>query len=153
MKKLKYLVIMLFAIIFVTGCGSSNEKTLTCTNTQEESGLKMEQTIVMKFKDDKVNYVKMTLDNAATDDLIKENWDMFASVLDEQFNTDEETKGVKLTTNNNKDTYTYSVSIEVDVNEADEESLALYDMEDIADSDESYEDVKKSAEEDGYTCK
>lgn len=152
MKKLKYLVIMLFAIIFVTGCGS-NEKTLTCTNTEEESGLKMKQTIVMNFKDDKINNVKMTVDNEATDDLIKENWDMFASALDQQFNTDEETKGVKLTTSNDKDTYNYSVSIEVDLNEANEESLALYDMEDIADSDESYEDVKKSAEEDGFTCK
>ena len=38
-------------------------------------------------------------------------------------------------------------------NEADEDSLSKYGMEDIVDSEESYEDVKKSAEEDGFTCK
>lgn len=150
MRKLKLLALAVVATIVMTGCGG--EKTLTCTNSQEASGVNMEQEIVMKFKDDKVNYVKMTVDAKATDDTIKNNWSLFASTLEQQYSNKED-KGVKLTTKNDEKNYSYKISLEVDLEKADEESLSEYDLDGIADKNSSMSDVKKSAEEDGFTCK
>lgn len=149
MKKLKLFALAIIALLVMTGCG---EKTLTCTNTEEASGLEMGQEVVMKFKNDKVNYVKMTIDAKATSDTIKNNWDLFASTLKGQY-SDTEKEGVKLTTKNDEKNYSYKISLEVDLEKASEDALAEYDLDGIADKDSSMEDVKKAAEEDGFTCK
>ena len=89
MRGVKLFGILAVSILFITGCGG--EKTLTCTNSEEDSGLKMSQEVTMTFKDDKISYVKMSIDNEATDDTIIDNWDMFVSMLDTQFEeTDKE---------------------------------------------------------------
>lgn len=150
MKKLKLFALAIVALLVMTGCGS--EKTLTCTNTEEGSGLEMGQEVVMKFKDDKINYVKMTINAKATDDTIKDNWDLFASTISGQYSNTEEA-GVKITTKNDEKNYSYKISLEVDLEKASEDALAKYDLEDITDKGSNMEDVKKAAEEDGFTCK
>ena len=96
-RGVKLFAILAVSVLFMTGCGG--EKTLTCTNSEESSGIKMNQEVTMTFKDDKVTYVKMSIDNEATDDTIIDNWDMFASMLDSQFEETEK-DGVSLKTNN-----------------------------------------------------
>lgn len=151
MKKLKLLsIITLMAILFVTGC--SGEKTLTCTNTEKASGVQMDQEVVMKFKNDKINYVKMTVKSKATSDLIKNNWSIFASTMDQQY-TNENSDGVKLTTKNDQENYSYDVSLEVDLEKASKDSLSKYGLSSITDDDSSMSEVKKDAEADGFTCK
>ncbi len=149
-RGVKLFGILAVSILFITGCGG--EKTLTCTNSEEDSGIKMNQEVTMTFKDDKVTYVKMSIDNEATDDTIIDNWDMFASMLDSQFEeTDKD--GVKLSTDNNADKHIYNVSLEIDVEKASDDALSEYGLDGIADANATYEDTKKDAEADGFTCK
>ena len=149
-RGVKLFGILVVSMLFITGCGG--EKTLTCTNSEEDSGIKMNQEVTMTFKDDKVSYVKMSIDNEATDDTIIDNWDMFASMLDSQFEeTDKD--GVSLKTNNNKDKHIYNVSLEIDVEKASDDALSEYGLDGIADANATYEDTKKDAEADGFTCK
>ena len=149
-RGVKLFGILVVSILFITGCGG--EKTLTCTNSEEDSGIKMNQEVTMTFKDDKVSYVKMSIDNEATDDTIIDNWDMFASMLDSQFEeTDKD--GVKLSTDNNADKHIYNVSLEIDVEKASDDALSEYGLDGIADANATYEDTKKEAEADGFTCK
>ena len=149
-RGVKLFAILAVSVLFMTGCGG--EKTLTCTNSEESSGIKMNQEVTMTFKDDKVTYVKMSIDNEATDDTIIDNWDMFASMLDSQFEeTDKD--GVSLKTNNNKDKHIYNVSLEIDVEKASDDALSEYGLDGIADANANYEDTKKDAEADGFTCK
>ena len=149
-RGVKLFGILAVSMLFITGCGG--EKTLTCTNSEEDSGIKMNQEVTMTFKDDKVSYVKMSIDNEATDDTIIDNWDMFASMLDSQFEeTDKD--GVSLKTNNNKDKHIYNVSLEINVEKASDDALSEYGLDGIADANATYEDTKKDAEADGFTCK
>ncbi len=150
MRGVKLFGILAVSILFITGCGG--EKTLTCTNSEEDSGLKMSQEVTMTFKDDKISYVKMSIDNEATDDTIIDNWDMFVSMLDTQFEeTDKD--GVKLSTDNNTDKHIYNVSLEIDVEKASDDALSEYGLDGIADEKATYEDTKKDAEASGFTCK
>ena len=149
-RGVKLFGILAVSILFITGCGG--EKTLTCTNSEEDSGIKMKQEITMTFKDDKVSYVKMSIDNEATDDTIIDNWDMFVSMLDSQFEeTDKD--GVRLKTKNNADKHIYNVSLEINVEKASDDALSEYGLDGIADANATYEDTKKDAEADGFTCK
>lgn len=122
MRGLKLVAVLTVAILFLTGCGN-NEKTLTCTNTEEQSGISMEQKVTMTFKEDKISYVKMSVNSKATSSLIENNWDMFASMMDEQFE------------------------------ERNEDALSEYGLDGITDESSTYEQTKKDAEEDGFTCK
>ena len=152
MKKLKLLsLVLIFVLCFLlTGCG--NEKVLSCSKTEEDSGLIMTQKVDMTFKDDKLTNVKMTINTEASDDDIKDNWSYFVSVLDGQFQ-ETNTNGIKLTKNNNEDDYTYTVVLDADLKAASEEDLANYDLDSLVDSDETYDSLKEQAEEDGFTCK
>lgn len=151
MKKIKLLAIAVFVVILFTGCGSKTE-TLTCTNTQEASGVSMDQKIVMTFKNNKVSNLEMTVDSEAANDTIKDNWDIFATALDKQYPSKDK-DGIKVSTTNNKDKHVYQISIKIDLTKADKKSLAEYDLEDIAGNKSSLDDVKKAAKDSGFTCK
>lgn len=149
MKSFKIFAGSLVAMVLLTGCGT---KTLTCTKTEEDSGLSMKEEVTMKFKNNKVNYVKMSIDSTATDDDIKDNWGLFVSFLGSAYEEKDE-DGIKISVKNDEENYAYKVSIEVDLEKAGEKALAEYDLDGIADSNSKLEDVKKEAEEDGFTCK
>lgn len=149
-RGVKLFGILAVSVLLITGCGG--EKTLTCTSSEEDSGLKMSQEITMTFKDDKISYVKMSIDNEATDDSIIDNWDMFVSMLDTQFEDSNE-EGVKLSTNNDNNEHIYNVSLEIDLEKASNDTLTKYGLDDIADETATYEDTKKDAEDSGFTCK
>lgn len=150
MKKAKYLVITLLALLVVTGCGSG--KKLTCTKEESSSGIDMKQTITVNFEKDKVSKVKLSLNSKATNETIKSNWNLFAETLGKQFSSSSK-EGIKITTKNDSKNYSYLIELEVDVNKAKKEDLEEYDMEDVLDSTESYDDLKKDFEGEGYSCK
>lgn len=150
-RGVKVFAILAGSLLFITGCGNS-EKTLTCTNSEEDSGIKMNQEVTMTFKDDKVTYVKMSIDNEATDATIIDNWDMFVSMLEGQFEESNE-EGISLKTNNDKNNHIFNVSLEVDLTKASDNALEEYDLDGITDENATYEDTKKEAEDSGFTCK
>ncbi len=150
-RGVKLFGILAVSVLFITGCGNS-ERTLTCTNSEEDSGLKMSQEVTMTFKDDKINYVKLSIDSEATNDTIIDNWDVFASMMGSQFEESNE-DGVNLSTNNDVDNHIFNVSLEIDLEKANEDALSEYGLDDITDGNASYEDIKENAEADGFTCK
>ena len=151
MRGVKLFGILAVSVLFITGCGNS-ERTLTCTNSEEDSGLKMSQEVTMTFKDDKINYVKLSIDSEATNDTIIDNWDVFASMMGSQFEESNE-DGINLSTNNDADNHIFNVSLEIDLEKANEDALSEYGLDDITDGNASYEDIKENAEADGFTCK
>ena len=138
------------AAFLLTGC--SSEETLTCSMEDESSGVSMEQIVEMTFKDDKINKVKMTVNTKATDDTMKENWDLIASSMDEQFD-EKSSDGVSLSKDNDADNHTYKVELSVDLDKATEDSLSEYGLDGITDDDSTLEETKKEAEDSGFTCK
>ena len=151
MRGVKLFGILALSVLFITGCGNS-ERTLTCTNSEEDSGLKMSQEVTMTFKDDKITYVKMSIDSEATDDNIIDNWDAFASMMESQFENSNE-DGVNLSTDNDTNNHIFNVSLEIDLEKASDDALEEYGLDGITDGSTSYEETKEDAEADGFTCK
>ena len=150
MRGVKLFACLAVSILFLTGCGG--EKTLTCTNSEEQNGINIDQKITMTFKDDKVTDVKMSIDSKAASEVFENNWDVFAAMMDQQFEEKNE-DGVSLKVNNDADNHTYRVELNVDLEKATDDALSEYGKKRINDKNESYEDTKKDAEDAGYTCK
>lgn len=151
MRKLKLLGVA-FAFsscLLLAGCG--NEKVLTCSINQKQSGLSMDQTVDITFNGEKVSNVKLTVASKATNDTIKDNWDVFADSLDSQF-PDSNKEGIELTKENKEKDHTYTITIDVDVTKAKDEDLAEYDLDGLADAEGTYDSVKAEAEKSGFTC-
>lgn len=149
MKGLKKITILVIGLFCLTGCG---EKTLTCTNTEEDSGIKMEQAITMTFKDDKISRVKMSIDTVALDDDIKENWTSITETLESQYEESEE-DGVKFTITNDANNYRFNMTVDIDINKASDEALAEYNLDNIDTETATYDSVLADAEADGFVCK
>lgn len=149
-RALKLFGCLSIAVLCLTGC--SSEETLTCSMEDESSGVSMEQIVEMTFKDDKINKVKMTVNTKATDDTMKENWNLIASSMDEQFD-EKSSDGVSLSKDNDTDNHTYKVELSVDLDKATEDSLSEYGLDGITDDDSTLEETKKEAEDSGFTCK
>lgn len=153
MKKLSILFLGLAAITLVGGCGSKEtEKTLVCSTTQDESGMKMEQVISMAFKNDKMNQMKMDLNIKVTDDEVKENWEAFTKAMDNE-NQETDKDGVTLKVEKDDKNYEYKVSLNIDVEKAGKDALEKYDLEELNGDNGTLEENKKTAEENGFTCK
>lgn len=151
MKKLKVLgiFVMLGSCLLLTGCGN---KVLSCSISQEQSGLNMKQTVEVTFDGKKVSNLKLIVDSKATSDTIKDEWKLFVNSLDSSF-PDTNKTGIKLTKENNAKNYTYQITLDIDVTKAKEKDLAEYDLDSIADASGTYDSVKEQAEKSGFTCK
>ena len=151
MKKISMLFLGVAIAILVTGCGNK-ENELICTNIQTEDGMKIEQTISMIFKNDKLNHVKMDVNSKITDDKVKENWTAFTQAMDSQ-NEETEKDGVSLKVSKDDKKYEYKVTLDVDLEKADKDILKTYGLTDLSDDDSTLKDNKKTAESEGFTCK
>lgn len=152
MKKFSMMFLGLAFVTLLTGCGNQQtEKTLTCTSTEKETGMSMEQTISMKFKNDKLNHMKVDVNTKITDDDIKENWEEFTKSMDSQNEeTDQDGVSLKITKDDKK--YEYKVTLDIDIEKASKEALEDYGFEDLVNDTSTLEENKKIAEDDGFTC-
>lgn len=153
MKKLKVLLLVVMVAIMTTGCGK--EKTLTCSNTQSESGVSMEQKVTLTFNNNKVNHMAISMDAKADSDLIKQGWSTFATTLETTYK-DQNKEGVKVTTKNDDKNYVFNITFDIDLKTASKESLNAYgvgSLYGIADQKSNIDDVKKAAEASGFSCK
>ena len=150
-KGVKLFGIITIMVLFLTGCGNDN-KTLSCTLSEDQDGVTMGQTMEIDFENDKMSYVTMSIDTKATDSLYEENWDLFSNMMASQFE-EVEKDGFKITTTNDSDNKTFSVIIEVDPKKASTDDLDEYSLEDIVGDDSTYDELKNDLEEEGYTCK
>ena len=151
MKKFRNFAIVLAIVVLASGCG--NSKKLTCSMKDDMSGMETSQNVTVNFKDEKVEKINLSIDFSITDDSIKENFDEFSKMLDEQYENMESSSAVKLTTKSDKKNYKYNVTININAKDAKEEDLDQYGMSNLVDSKVSIEDAKKEFEDLGYTCK
>lgn len=134
-KALLMVAVIIVALFALTGCGDK----LVATKTTEEEGLtgevvKYEEKIEIKFKDDKVNSVKMTFkfEDKEQAETMKSMFDLMTAMMDEDLAMEVKQSGKKLT-------------IELDAEAYSEMSGEETNM--------SKDDIKKSLEEDGYKVK
>ena len=70
------------ALTFIlTGCGT---ETLTCTMSQSETGMKMDQKAVITFEDNEVTNINMNVD-VNVDETYSSYVDFMKNMLEEQF--------------------------------------------------------------------
>ena len=150
MRGVKLFGILAISVLFITGCG--NQKTLTCSMSEEDDGLSMNQELNVVYEEDKIANVRMSMDAKITDDQYQEYWDMFVSMMESQYE-EKNADGIKLSTKSNDDNYTFNITLDVDLEKASADDLATYDLEDLADETATYEELKEQLEESGYTCK
>ena len=144
MKNFFKVGVLALVLVLVSGCGSSKGKVLTCTNSDEESGMKMSQTIKITFSGDKAS--KIVQDYVI--DFGEENKSM-ASVYTAMFEASyKDLKGVsvKSSTKGTKATFTLTA----EVSKMDDAAKEKMDLDNL---DKSYDDIKKSAEDSGFKCK
>ena len=150
MRGVKLFGILAISVLFITGCG--NQKTLTCSMSEEDDGLSMNQELNVVYEEDKIANVRMSMDAKITDDQYQEYWDMFVSTMESQYE-EKNADGIKVSTKSNDDNYTFNITLDVDLEKASADDLATYDLEDLADETATYEELKEQLEESGYTCK
>lgn len=145
MKGLKILIVLI-GLFCLTGCGNKN---LTCTLVDDSNGVKTTQTVKMSYKDDALTKTKMSIEVIAIDDEVKDTWNLIMgeSVIDD-INED----GLKITTENDNKKYRFNTTVDIDYTKASAELLEEYGFEPY-DSKITYDEMKRLATEDGYTCK
>ena len=82
-RGIKLFGILAISVLFITGCG--NQKTLTCSMSEEDDGLSMNQELNVVYEEDKIANVRMSIDAKITDDQYQEYWDMFVSMMESQY--------------------------------------------------------------------
>lgn len=141
----KYLLIALFVILVGAACYFLfSGKKLTCTLDDEYSGVKLSQTVQVKFSGNKANSAKMIvkIDLKNMDDEIKNRKDSIIEGFKENAK-DIEQDGVKVDIKETSNTITITATAKDNV-------LGLLE---VSEGQNIYEKIKKQYELGGYTCK
>ena len=137
----KYLVVLVAMLLVVTGCGG---KKLTCT--MEESGETAK--VVIDFdKNNKASNINMKMSMPLEEELSKEEKEMMQSYMGLMC-AGFDYEGVKCTTD--LGSKSVDVVIDMDFKKMSNEAKEALEFEP---NETSYDDMKKSLEEAGYTCK
>lgn len=152
MKKISFLVIALFVVFVVSGCGNSNTKVLTCSGVNPGNNMNAAGNVEYTFKNDKLSKAKIeaTFKDITIDNL-SSVWDSFKTQFTEQ-NKPVEEVGFKRTVKSDDKNYTFSVIIEIDYEKITKETMEKYGVEDYR--SKTYEEIKKETTADGtFSCK
>ena len=141
MNKTKLMAIFLFSILL---CGCS-EKSLGCTKVEDNDSGKMTEEQYFDFSGNNIKTYKANMSIKLNDDF-DDYADMLLEKLKEPFKEYDDKNGIKYKTNQKDGTI--SVSISADYNKLDDETKNRLGIK-----DSNYDEVKKTLEEDGYTCK
>ncbi len=145
MKKILMLSVPILALLFTTGCG--NTKELSCTMSDESTGMEMTQDVKVTFKNDVAKKLDMTM-KITIDDELKE----YASEIEDNFKSSyssvegKEGVTIKSSTKDN----VVSFNLVADIDKMDDEAKEELDL---AGETETYNELRKSLEDEGYTCK
>ena len=152
MKKISFLVIALFVVFVVSGCGNSNTKVLTCSGVNPGNNMNAAGNVEYTFKNDKLSKAKIeaTFKDITIDNL-SSVWDSFKTQFTEQ-NKPVEEVGFKRTVKSDDKNYTFSVILEIDFEKITKETMEKYGVEDYR--SKTYEEIKKETTADGiFSCK
>lgn len=142
MKKVCSLFFAVLFLVTITGCGSSSKNEITCTQKDEESNI----TVTARTdKDDKVTSVKMSVEmEASSKEELDATYELMKASADEMSKAD----GVKYDVS--KKDLKLIITTDVDLNKVSDEVKSELDLEDFNTTGAEF---RKSAEEDGATCK
>ncbi len=156
MKNLVRVVGIIFlGTILLTGCNSkkeeaaekkSTDKVLSCSNIEEQTGMKNKIDMTVEFKNDTA--YKMNMDMTVDlDDSYQSYMEQIETSLKEQFSKFEE-QGIQVNTKIKENQILVNIHTNFEkLTKEEKESLGF------SNSDNSYKAVKKSIQDVGYTCK
>ena len=140
----RYLVLAALFIVVLTGC--DKKKTLTCTKSENTTGMTLTTTNITEFINDKISLIKMDVDVKLESNYVKYK-DTIKKSLENQYSTYKNVKGITYHADVKNDTLTFSLVV-------DNKSISKNVREKLSISDkDNYEKSKKDMESDGYTCK
>ena len=152
MKKLLLLIGALFTVVIVTGCGKNNTKVLVCNGNKRENNMSAQGEYRYTFKNDKLSSLKFvaTFKDITVDDL-DSVWDSFKAQFNEQ-NYPTEVSGYKRTTKADDKKHTFTVTLNIDFEKISKETMQKFEIDEEL-VNKTYDEVKKQAIEDSFTCK
>jgi len=153
MKKIKILLIGLFLVLCLTGCG---EKKLLCTDSEKKNGLEFKTEYLILFKKDKINTAKVTFTVDVSDEDYKKEWSTFVNEIERSLSiADLKGKtGFKVNSSENKNKGKYQATINIDLTKAERSDASkLYLGYSLDDDYGTYAEVKEDLESFNFTCK
>ena len=150
MEKMQLIFLTIF-LALITGCGAKPEQKLVCKTTETEEGVSIEQVISMTYENDKLKHMTMYVNTTITDATIKENWEQYKKVMDED-NKEFTGDGVSLKIVVDDQNYKYNTILDIDVLNANDEVLKEYGFDGIKEDKSTLKSSKESAESDGAIC-
>ena len=152
MKKLLLLIGALFTVVIATGCGKNNTRFLVCTGNKRGNNMSAQGEYRYTFKNDKLSTLIFvaTFKDITVDDL-DSVWDSFKAQFNEQ-NYPTEEAGYKRTTKADDKNHVFTVTIDVDYDKINKETMQKFNVDESY-LNKSYDEVKKLATQENYTCK
>jgi len=152
MKKSRLFLVLVLAVFFLTACLGGNSD-LTCTKSESDSGMDLNQSVTFKFEDDSPYLVDLTMDFIATEDATREYWSLLASGIEEEFASFDDKDGMEVEVTSNEATHTVSLNFIMDLRRVSTEDLSELNLEELADSTGNRASIRQAAEEDGFVCR
>ncbi len=143
MKKTKLLAIFFIFGLLLTGCDS---KSLSCTKEEEIDAGKTKEVQLINFDNNKIKSYEATMSIALTNEY-KDYADTLLESLEEPFKDFNEEDGIEYKTK--VDGNNISVTVSGDYNKMSDDAKQSLGIADNA----SFDAVKESLENDGYSCK
>ena len=152
MKKISLLIVSLFVIFAVSGCGKGSTKVLTCTGVSPGNNMNAASNIEYTFENDKLTKAKMDVEfKDITVNNLSSVWSTFKTQFTEQNQPVEETGFIR-TVKADDTNYTFTVSMEIDFEKITKEIMDKYGIEDYR--TKTYDEIKKETTSDGVmSCK
>lgn len=143
MKKTLMALAAVVMMFILTGCGT---ETLTCTMSQDQTGMKMDQKVVATFENNEVTKMNMKID-VNLDDSYKAYADTMKTMLEEEYKTFSDNGGkVEVT---GKDSI-ININIDLDLKSMTSDQKKNLEMTDTFGTKDA---TAKELEKQGYTCK
>ena len=142
MKKIKFLMLFLFFSIILTGCG---KKSLSCSKEEDIDAGKMNENQVITFKNDKI-YSYDALMTIELNDEYMDYKDVFVDSLESSMSEYKDKEGIKYNTTKKDNQVSITINgIYSQMDDDTKESLGIS-------KNSSFNEIKQSLEEEGYTC-
>ena len=136
--------VLALVIVLVSWCGSAKGKVLSCSKSVTEDEGSSKETIKLTFNDEKVSKIGMEIEMTLKDGDVT----TFKTFYDAAFGEMAKKDGIKYSSKASGKTL--KLSVEADVNKVSKEDLESIDL---SVPEGTYDEIKKDAENDGYTCK
>ena len=154
-NKLLLMMIGIFLLVFVVGCGSK-DKTLECSKiTEDSSGFKIEETYNYKFVSNSVQTFEVMTISTPTKEERKEFLSIFSTNVDDSFNELDNKKGIEYSSEIKDDKHVLNIKINydnVDLDEFDDASDEINNIVNKKNKKISLSETKKEMEQAGYKC-